>query len=92
MSTPIVKISSAADGESHIIVDAGYAESLRQHINKQGISVGPAEEALSRTVRIYLSKDRRLVREEEPIDYTFDAKAKPEVIEKLVGGWLGTIK
>jgi hypothetical protein len=92
MSTPIVKISAARAGGSHVIVDSGYADSLYRYLAERSVEVTLPQEAISRTIRIYRAEDGRIKREEEPLDHTFDTKAKADELEKLIGEWLKSIQ
>lgn len=92
MSNPIVKISTARAGGSHVIVDSGYVDSLHKYLRKALIEVTPPQEAVSRTTRIYLTDEGRITCEEAPLDHTFDAKASADELEKHIGEWLLTVQ
>ncbi len=92
MSKPIVRISRKDSSGSHIIVDFGFAHDLHDYLRKGSVVVTTPREAISRTVRICRGDDGRIIRDEEPLDHTFDAEATPEQIEKFVGEWLKNIR
>ena len=92
MSKPIVRISAKGSGESHVIVESGFARDLHDYLRRQSVVVTSPQEAISRTVRIYRGTDGRVVREEEPLDHAFDAEATPKQLEKLVGEWLENLR